>query len=76
MNRDTQITIIMEHMKAHGSITDSEARDIGINCLSSRISDMVKRGISIEKQWVNGMSRYGYKTRYIRYFLTEVRENA
>lgn len=64
-----QCSRILDYMEAHGSITDAEAHNISVGKLSSRISDMVKAGIPIRKEWEYNLNKYGEKVRYKRYFL-------
>lgn len=58
----------MEYIKENGSITQLDAlREFGCMRLASRISDMRKQGINIEKDTVKSVNRYGEKISYARY---------
>lgn len=71
----TQCERIYRHLKDYGSITSLEAmQEYGIMRLASRISDMKKSGVAIRTETVNGKNRYGEKTSFSRYFLSESRE--
>lgn len=57
-------------MRDYGSITSAEAiTEYGIYRLASRISDLKKQGILIEKEMVSGKNRYGEPTSFARYSL-------
>lgn len=61
---------IMEILKAGGSLTDNEARDLlGIERLGARICELRKAGVPIGDKWEEGRNRYGDDTRWKRYFL-------
>lgn len=73
----TQCELIYRHLKDYGSITSLEAmQEYGIMRLASRISDMKKSGVAIRAETVNGKNRYGEKTSFSRYFLSESREES
>lgn len=60
-------------MEDYGSITSAEAiAEYGIFRLASRISDLRKIGIPIEKQTVKGKNRYGEPISYAKYSLKSV----
>ena len=64
----TQTERIIRHLRDHGSITAMEAMmEYGIMRLASRISDLKKSGVSIEREMVSGKNRYGEATSYARY---------
>ena len=64
----TQTERILRHLTDYGSITSMEAMaDYGIMRLASRVSDLRKAGTPIITECVEGVNRYGEKTRYARY---------
>lgn len=66
----TQCERIMRHLEDYGSITSAEAMfEYGIMRLASRISDLKKLKIPIEKEMVRGKNRYGEPTCYAKYTL-------
>lgn len=66
----TQHEKILRHIHDYGSITSLEAvNEYGIMRLASRISELKKAGIPIQKETVNGKNRYGETTSYARYSL-------
>lgn len=66
----TQCERVLRHMKDFGSITSAEAiTEYGIYRLASRISDLKKQGVPIEKETVSGKNRYGERTSYAKYSL-------
>ena len=66
----TQKERIIDYIKTFGGITALEAmRDLGIMRLASRVTDLGKDGITIERSWVNDKNRYGEPVRYLRYYL-------
>lgn len=61
---------ILEHIKAHGSITQQDAmQDYGIMRLASRVNDLRRAGVPIVTETMAGKNRYGEPTRYARYRL-------
>lgn len=69
-NSMTQCEIIQRHLKDFGSITPHEAmKDYGIMRLTSRISELKKAGVPIDKVMVRGKNRYGSPTCYAQYIL-------
>ena len=66
----TQCERVLRHMRDYGSITSAEAiTEYGIYRLASRISDLKKQGVPIEKEMVSGKNRYGEPTCFARYSL-------
>jgi len=64
----TQTERILRHLTDYGSITSMEAMaDYGIMRLASRVNDLRKAGTPIITECVEGVNRYGEKTRYARY---------
>ena len=63
---------IMDYMERYGSITTYEAfLDLGETKLTTRISDLRRRGIEIEQKEETGKNRFGQPVRYMRYSLPE-----
>ncbi len=59
---------ILDYLEAHGSITPMEAfSDLGITKLSTRISEMIRRGYKFRKVPVEGKNRYGEPVRFMKY---------
>lgn len=66
----TQSERIVRHLRDFGSITSLEAmQDYGIMSLASRVSDLKKAGLPIQREMVSGRNRYGEPTSYARYSL-------
>lgn len=66
----TQADRIIDYMNKYGSITPFEAfEDLGITKLATRISEMIRDGVDIEKYPERRKNRYGEVTRYTRYKL-------
>lgn len=66
----TQTERILEHMKIHGSITQREAmEEYGIYRLASRISDLKKSGVEIQRDMVKSKNRYGEVVCFAQYRL-------
>lgn len=69
----TQCERVLRHLEDFGSITSAEAiSEYGVYRLASRISDLKKRGVPIEKEMVSGKNRYGEPTSFARYSLKAV----
>ena len=65
----TQQERIVRHLRDYGSITSLEAmEEYGVMRLASRISDLKKSGLPIQREMVSGRNRYGEATSYARYF--------
>lgn len=63
-------TNIIEYMKTHKGITVRECDNkLGTTELRKEISKLRRKGYGIESVWVNGVNKFGAKTRYCRYFL-------
>lgn len=68
----TQHELIYTFIVKNGSITPMEAfTELGITKLATRIGEMIRAGYAIKKEVVEGVSRWGQKTRYIRYSLCD-----
>lgn len=64
----TQKERILKYMADFGSISTYDAfTDLGITRLASRIFDIEKDGIIINRQVVKGKNRYGENVKYYRY---------
>ena len=73
MGKMTQCDRIVKYMQDFGSISSWEAmRDIGCMRLASRIHDLRKMGIGIEKEMVTTKNRYGESKTYARYRLEDI----
>lgn len=73
MGKMTQCDRIIKYMQDFGSISSWEAmRDIGCMRLASRIHDLRKMGIGIEKEMVTTKNRYGESKTYARYRLEDI----
>ena len=65
-----QTEIIYRHLKDRGSITGAEAvAEYGIMRLASRIWDLKKLGIGIEKRMLSRKNRYGETVSFAEYRL-------
>jgi len=59
---------ILRHLQTFGAITSLEAiQDYGILRLASRISELKKEGLPIQREMVLGQNRYGEATSFARY---------
>ena len=66
----TQTEKVIEYMRDFGSITTFQAfNDLGITRLASRICDIEKSGVKVERQTEIATNRYGDKVHYTRYSL-------
>ena len=66
----TQRERIVEYMEQFGSISPMEAFvDLGITKLSTRISELIRDGVDINKETERSANRYGEVTHYTRYSL-------
>lgn len=63
---------ILDYMRSHGSITQSEAfLQLGCTRLASRIWDLKRDGHNIKKTMVKGKNRFGEPTEYASYSVEE-----
>ena len=63
-----QYQLILDYIEEHGSITTMEAfLDLGITKLSTRISELIRRGVKISKVSVMVPNRRGKLCRVTRY---------
>ena len=64
----TQCEQVIRHMEESGSITSLEAmQEYGIMRLASRITDLKKAGIPIQRDMVSQKNRYGEMVTFARY---------
>ena len=64
----TQHELIVKYIADFGSITPMEAfGELGITKLSTRISEMRKKGSEFKIEMLKGKNRYGKPIRYARY---------
>lgn len=69
----TQRDRVLQFIKDFGSITSYQAyTELGCTQLASRISELKERGYAFEKTRVTTKNRYGEKTHYDEYRLSEV----
>lgn len=65
-----QLSAIRQHLEKHGRIDMPTARQLyGCEALRSRISDLKKRGVPIEKKMTAFVSRFGHRGAYAVYHL-------
>lgn len=68
----TQHERIIDYINTWGSITQREAViELGINYLTTRISELRQDGLKIKGEWEISKNRYGEPVRYIRYSMEE-----
>ena len=67
-----QRQMILEYLKANGSITPFEAfSELGITKLATRISEMKRAGYTFVQEMCTGTNRYGKKCQFMKYALKE-----
>jgi len=60
---------IMSYLVNYGSITPAEAYErFGIMKLSTRIGELIRKGVKIRKAIVTDRNRFGEKVRYMKYY--------
>lgn len=64
-----QQEIILKHMREHKWVTSMQAYEKGVTRLSDVIYDLRRKGYDIRNVWQEDYTRYGTKTRYVRYTL-------
>lgn len=68
----TQTERIVDYIKEFGSISPMEAFNaLGITKLATRVSELAKDGVVLERAMMESQNRYGDKVRYMRYWLAE-----
>lgn len=61
---------IINYMKTNGSITPMEAfSELGVTKLATRISEMTREGIEVDRQMIKGKNRYNESVKYMEYRL-------
>lgn len=71
----SQTTEVITFIKEHGSITTKQAMDfLGVYRLASRISEIKKVGIPVEKEMVTVLNRHGEPCRVARYTIPNIPE--
>lgn len=64
---------ILVWLQDHKGITQLEAtRELNITRLSARISDFKEAGYAVSYIWEEHTNKFGKKSRYKRYFVSEV----
>lgn len=64
----TQHDRILQYIRDFGSITPMQAfMDLGITKLSTRVGEMIRWGVPIEKEMIKAKNRYGEPVSYMRY---------
>ena len=71
----TQSKMILEYLKANGSITQQQAIELfGCYRLGARIYDLKAAGHKITSVMMDGINRFGARTHFARYVLIEKKE--
>lgn len=66
--RKTQGERILDYLDEYGTITPIEAfRDLGITKLATRISELRKEGIKINKKYITVQNRFGQNINVMEY---------
>jgi hypothetical protein len=69
----TQKDRILEYIRKFGSISSFEAyANLGITQLGARIDQLKKEGYEFKTEWESNTNRFGEKTDYKRYYLTDI----
>ena len=63
----SKATDIIEYIRDHGSITTMQAFGIGITRLASRVHDLRRFGIPVDREMVEVLNRKGETCRVARY---------
>ena len=72
MNKTSQISEVIKHLRKYKSITSLEAIELyGATRLSSIIYILRDKGFGIETEMTQGKNRYGHVTNYAIYRLTK-----
>ena len=68
----TQCEKILKAMQENGSITSLEAmQEFGIMRLASRINDLKRAGVNINREMIKSKNRYGEPISYAKYTLVD-----
>ena len=65
-----QCQVLLELSEKNGSFTGMDAHAAGVLKYSSRITELRKRGYTVECKMESGYNRYGHAVRYGRYTVT------
>ena len=61
---------LLDYLSVMGGATVREAQDaLGMTEVRSRISELIKAGVPIEKRWERGENKFGKSCRFVRYIL-------
>ena len=67
---------VLAYLSEHGSITGQQAiNDLGMTELRSRISEIMRAGFPIRKEWETARNKFGETVSFVRYSLEEVRND-
>ena len=66
-----QTQLIIDFMRANGSITTMQAFEMGITRLASRIHDLRCMGLEIESETVKAKNRFNEPIHFARYRLAK-----
>lgn len=67
----SQATDVIEFIRDHGSITTMDAFGLGITRLASRVHDLRRFGITVNREMVNVTNRKGETCRVARYTIPD-----
>ena len=62
---------LMDLLDGNGTTVREAQEALGMTEVRSRISELVKAGVPIQKKWEPGFNKFGKPVRYIRYFLED-----
>ena len=69
----TQRDRVLKYIQDFGYITSWDAyKELGVSQLGARIFELKERGYAFKKERVYDKNRYGEKTHYDKYILSEV----
>lgn len=61
---------VLQYMMDYGSITGHQAiTDLGMTEVRSRISELMRAGFSISKEWETSKNKFGESVTFVRYSL-------
>lgn len=68
--KDNQRSMVLNHLREHGSITSMEAFQLyGVTRLSSIVHFFRKSGVNIHTIMTDGKTRYGDSCKFAKYIL-------
>lgn len=71
-HKPSQNRRILDYIALHGGITTLDAeRDLGVQRLASRITDLKRLGYPIADEWVKVKNRWGEPCRVKRYWVAK-----